>query len=232
MSEDLDEKLKIVGLIPFWSDKKEGVDLQKIAGKNLIEYTVELLNASSLVQETVIYSSNKEVMKYINKGLSVKYLNRPVLLDKESVSIEEIISQFINDYDYDFDVLVVIRSFCPFISRHTIDECINRVITGKNDSAFTAVKLQKLSWFKGRPLNFTFGTPSLKKNSIDPVIVEQGLVHIISKDSFIRNKSRVGVNPFIKIIDLYEGHEVIDDYDYKVAELIVNSGMYQGPNYD
>ena len=230
MSKDIEKKLKIVGLIPFWSDKKGGVDLQKIAGKYLIEYTVELLNSSSFVQETIIYSSNKKVMGLINKDLSVKYLNRPTLLDKEDVSIEEIISQFMNDYD--FDILVLVRPFCPFISRHTIDECINRVITGRNDSAFTAVEFQKLSWFKGKPLNFNTGDPSLKKNSIDAVIIEQGLTHIVSKDSFIKNKSRDGINPFIKIIDLYEGHEVENNHDYEVAELIVNSGMYKGPYYE
>ena len=63
MSKDIEKKLKIVGLIPFWSDKKGGVDLQKIAGKYLIEYTVELLNSSSFVQETIIYSSNKKIIR-------------------------------------------------------------------------------------------------------------------------------------------------------------------------
>lgn len=230
MSRNIEEDVKVVGLIPFWLDKEGGVDLKKVAGKYLIEYTVELLNSSSFIQETVIYSSNKEVMKYISEESDVKHLNRPESLDNEKVLLEEIISQFLNDYD--FDILVLMRPFCPFIRKSTIDECINSIKTGKNDSAFTALEFQQFSWFRGEPLNFNIEQFSPKLKNVDAVTVEQGLTHIISKDSFIKNKSRIGANPFVKIINHFEGHEIKDDYDYEIAELIVNSGMYKGPFYE
>jgi len=227
MSKNIEEDVKIVGLVPFWIDKENSVDLKKIAGKYLIEYTVELLNSSPLIQETVVYSSSKEVMKYISKNLDIKYLNRPKSLDNEEACLEEIISQFLKDYD--FDILVLMRPFCPFVKRETIDECINKVRTGGNDSAYTALEFKKFAWFKGRPLNFDLRKFSQKMKYIDEVIVEQGLTHIISKESFIKNKNRIGVSPFVKIIKHFEGHEVEDDHDYEIAELIVNSGMYKGP---
>jgi CMP-N-acetylneuraminic acid synthetase len=229
MPRNIEENIKVVGLIPFWFDNKNGIDLKKVAGKYLIEYTAELLNSSSLIQETVIYSSNEKIMEYISEELDVKHLNRPESLDGGEILIEEIISQFLNDYDYDFDILVLMHPFCPFIRKSTIDECINSIKTGKNDSAFTALEFQRFSWFKGKPLNFNVEQFSPKLKSLESITIEQGLTYALSKDSFIENKSRIGVNPLAKIINHFEGHEIKDADDYEMAELIVNSGMYKGP---
>lgn len=230
MSRKTEGNLNVVALIPFWSDNNSGMDLKKVAGKYLIEYTIELLNSSSFIQETIIYSSNNEVMEYINKELDVKHFRRPERLDGNEILIEEIIDQFQNDYG--FDILVLMHPYCPFIRKETIDSCINSIKTGKNDSAFTALEFQKFSWFRGEPINFNVKQFSPKLKNLETVIVEQGLTYILSKDSFVTNKSRIGINPFIKIINHYEGHEVKDDDDYEVAELIVNSGMYKGPFYE
>jgi CMP-N-acetylneuraminic acid synthetase len=58
--------MKVVGLIPFWLNKGKDRDLKKLAGRYLINYSVELLNSSSLIGDVVIYSSDNQVLKYVD----------------------------------------------------------------------------------------------------------------------------------------------------------------------
>lgn len=219
--------MKVVGLVPFWFGKNDGRDLKKLAGRYLIEYTVELLSNIESINSTVVYSSNKEIMKYINEDFGITHLKRAEHLDNENILVEEIIDQFFNDY-VEADIIVLMHPLCPFIQRTTLEKCIELVRNGKYDSAFTALEYQKFAWFKNDPLNFDKKQYSPKLKSLDKVVIEQGLTYIISKKAFMENKNRIGKNPYIKIINHFEGHEINDVKDFEIAELIVNSGMYQG----
>ena len=217
--------MKIIGLIPFWSGKSNSKDLKKLAGKYLIEYSVELLNSSELIDEVIIYSSDDQILNYIDDELGIKYVKRPTRLDNNEILIEHIVEAFINDYEA--DIIVLTNPSCPFIKRTTVDSCIENIKNGNHDSAFTALEIQKFVWFKNLPLNFDNSQYSPKINSLEKIIIEQGLTYILSKEAFLKNRSRIGNNPLIKIINHYEGHEINDDEDFKIAELIVNSGMFQ-----
>lgn len=219
--------MKVIGLIPFWFGKNDGRDLKKLAGRYLIEYTAELLSTIESMDSTVVYSSNKEIIKYINEDLGINHLKRAEHLDDENILVEDIINQFFTDYD-EADIIVLMHPLCPFIKRTTLEECIEMVKSGKYDSSFTALEYQKFAWFKNEPLNFDKTKYSPKLRSLDKVIIEQGLTYVISKKAFIENKNRIGKNPYMKIINHFEGYEINDIKDFEIAELIVNSGMYQG----
>jgi N-acylneuraminate cytidylyltransferase len=218
--------MKVVGLIPFWFGKNGSRDLKKLAGKYLIEYSVELLNSSSFIDETIIYSSNEKVLEYLDPQLDVRHISRPLTLDHEDISLEQIINEFMQNIEV--DIIVVLHPYSPFLQEASVSECIKQVMEGAYDSSFTALELQKFAWFHGKPLNFdkSFYSPKLK--TIDPVVVEQGLFYVLSKKAFVDNKSRIGKKPYIQIINHFEGHEINDTKDFEIAELIVNSGMFQG----
>lgn len=218
--------MKIVGLVPFWLGNNDIRDIKKLAGRYLIEYTIELLNSSSLIDETIIYSSDNKIFDYISDDISVKHVKRPTLLDQEDISMEDIIKEFL--ISNDADIVVLMNPLCPFIKKDTLDDCIKKVKDQGFDSAFTALEVQKLAWFKSKPLNFELDkkTPKLKK--LDRITIEQGLTYVISRDSFTKTNSRVGQNPYVKIIDYFEGHEINYEKDFEMAELIVNSGMFHG----
>ena len=123
--------MKIVGLIPFWFGKNDGQDLKKLAGRYLIEYTAELLSSIELIDNTVVYSSNTEIMKYINEDLGINHLKRAEHLDDENILVEEIIDQFFNDH-VETDIIVLMHPLCPFIQRTTLEKCIEMVKSGLN----------------------------------------------------------------------------------------------------
>jgi len=218
--------MKIVGLIPFRFNGNGSRETIKLAGKNLIDYSVNVLHHSALIDEIIIYSSNDKILNYIDRKANVKYIRRPEYLDCDNVSIEDIIECFIDSYQA--DMIVLLQPFCPFLKTSTLDDCVSMVLNNNYDSAYTALEIQKFTWFNEKPLNFNKNKKTPKTTLLDKIIVEQGLAYILSKNAFLNNRSRIGSKPYIKIINHLEGHEVNNSDDLEVANLIVNSGVFQG----
>ena len=218
--------MKTVGLIPFWFNSKNNRDIKKLAGKHLIEYSISLLNSSNLIDETIVYASNKRILDYIDPELNIKYLNRDVKLDSKDILIEDIIESFFQDYSA--NTIVLLHPYSPFLTKETLNKCISQVQSKEYDSAFTAIESKKFTWYKKSPLNFDRDKKSPKLKDLEPTISEQGLLYVIDKKTFLEQKSRVGVKPYMHIINHFEGHEVNEQKDFEIAELIVNSGMFQG----
>lgn len=216
--------MKIVGLIPFWKNKASNRDLKQLAGKYLIEYTIKLLNQSE-VDETIIYSSSKDVLDFIDNDLKVSVIQRSQTLDNEEIKIEEILNYFIKDVDC--DIVVYINPYSPFLTQNTLSTCINKVKSESFDSACTVKEYKKLAWFQGKPINFSLDTLTPKLIDVEPIIFEQGLLYVINVKAFKENQYRIGKNPYFSVIDNFEGHEINNINDFEVAELIINSGMFK-----
>tara|TARA_R110002050_G_scaffold57423_3_gene128981 strand:+ start:120621 stop:121298 length:678 start_codon:yes stop_codon:yes gene_type:complete len=221
--------MNIVGFIPYWLDyndtnKKAGTNQKKLAGTHLINYSLQALNHVNAIDNVVIFASNEKVLDYVDKGCEYSFWKRPDYLDQEDVTIEEIISEFLNKSDA--DIVVLLHPNCPFLKIETISECIEAVKSGEYDSAFTAYKFHKFAWYKSRPLNYSLddvATPKLI--DIEPIIIEQASLYVFTKTAFQKSSRRIGSQVYIKEISHIEGHEVNEVDDFAVAELIINSGM-------
>jgi|SaaInlStandDraft_4_1057021.scaffolds.fasta_scaffold27399_1 CMP-N-acetylneuraminic acid synthetase len=219
--------MKIVGLIPFWLSKGKHVDLRKLAGRYLINYSADLLVSSNLIDDVVVYSSSDEVLNFIDNKLDVSYKKRSKILDNDNISTEQIIEDFISNYEA--DIVVLLHPSCPFIHVSTVNDCIESIRCGKFDSALTVVEFQKYAWSNEVPVNFNNKNKySVKLKSLDKILIEKGLMYVIEKNSFLNRTRRIGDNPYMKVINSYEGLEVNSNKDFEVAELIVNSGMFCG----
>ncbi|MEH6557749.1 MAG: hypothetical protein V7708_08145 [Oceanicoccus sp.] len=220
--------MKVVGLIPYWVDyhidNLDHNNLRKLGGRYLINYSLKLLAMTESIDTTYVYASNKDVLSYTDNSIDFSYLQRPKRLDDNDVSIEDIIDAFLSEIDA--DIIVLLHPNSPFLQRSTIAECIEKVISGDYDSAFTASEYKKLCWYQGKPLNYSFDLPTPKPHEIPPVIFEQSSLYIFSRSGYLENRNRIGSTPFIKCINHFEGHEINIDEDFNIAELIVNSGMY------
>lgn len=220
--------MKTVAFVPYWLDyrpnQKEHKNLKKLGGKYLINYTLRLLNKVPQIDQTYIYCSDTKVLDYLDGDTDYEYLQRPTSLDSENVAIEDIIDAFLAQVDA--DVVVLIHPNSPFLQPDTLSKCIDAVKFGGYDSALTAFRFQKLSWFDDKPLNYSLDKPIPKLSTITPVIFEQSSVYVFRRDAYNERRKRIGKNPFFNFIDHFEGHEVNTPDDYAIAELIVNSGMF------
>jgi CMP-N-acetylneuraminic acid synthetase len=226
--------MKVSAFIPYWLDYQVDTsgkhkNLKKLGGKYLINYSIDLLNSVREIDDVSVYCSDESVDAYIDQDLKYRFVKRDKCLDDKDVSIDTIIKSFLEINDA--DVIVLLHPNSPFLSSNTVSDCLNQVISGKYDSAFTAYSFQKLAWFKSKPLNYALNEETPKLKNLDPVIIEESSLYVFTRDSFAINNKRIGNNPYIKCINHFEGLEVESDEDFEIAELIVNSGMYPKVEY-
>jgi CMP-N-acetylneuraminic acid synthetase len=152
-------------------------------------------------------------------------VERPSYLDSSNTNIQDIIREFLKVDNADIIVLWHITS--PFLRPATIIECIEKVKSQEYDSAFTALEIKKFCWFQGKPLNYSLDKPTPRTQDILPVIVEQSHLYVFKRDVFERYGQRITDKPYIKVIDHFEGYDIDTIEDFKVADLIVNTGFFE-----
>jgi CMP-N-acetylneuraminic acid synthetase len=221
--------MRVVAMIPYWSgykfpeDSIEQRDTVMLGGKALINYTIRIANQAELIDEVCIYASDNRVLASLEDRAKCEFRFRDSSLDGQGVPIESIIHSFFGASDA--DIVVMMHPRTPFLKASTVFTCINRVVKGQNDSAFVATWERKLAWFRGRRLNYSTETVTPSLSDIEPVLLECSSVYVVDRNSFEKSGRRIGNDPYIHQVGHFEGFEIDSLDDFKIAELLVNSGF-------
>ena len=175
-----------------------------------------------LIDDVVVFASEPSICGYIKDGIKYRYIERPSFLDTQEAKVQDLIREFLKLCDADIIAMFHITS--PFLRGETILECLQKVKSGGYNSAFTAFRVDRRCWFKGMPLNFSISDKP--DQYIVPVIVEHSL-YVFRREVFETTGQRISSNPFIKYIDHFEGHDIDTPEDFRIAELIVNTGLFE-----
>jgi len=224
--------MKIVALIPYWNGYSfqdssiAGRDTISLSGKALINYPIALTNKIKKISETYIFTNDNDVKGIIKDYLNFVILPRSRQLDSKKTTIENIISAFLNVVDA--DIVVLLHPSSPFVMSETISDCLEKVINEKFDSSFLVRSEKKLAWYKNKRLNYDSlnGTPHL--SDLEPVVLESSAAYIFSKETFIKNGTRIGEKPYIKEIGSFEGMVISSGEDIKIAEFLLDSRFFIG----
>ena len=218
--------MKTVALVPakLKSDRVPFKNIKMLGGIPLVNYTIRTLNKVPGIDEIIIFASDPSICSHLQHGLKYKFLERPEYLDTQETKIQDIIREFLKKTDADTIVLFHITS--PFLRAETVSDCIEKVNSGKYDSAFSAYEIKKFCWYKGKPLNYSLKANTPRTQDIDPVIVEQSSLYVFKREVFEKKGQRISEKPYIKLIDHFEGHDIDTSEDFRIAELIVNTGFF------
>ena len=216
--------MKIVAFTPsrLNSQRVPQKNIKMLGGMPLVNYALETMNRVRSIDEIVVFASESSICNYIRPDLKYRLIERPAFLDTQEAKVQDLIREFLKADDA--DIILMFHLTSPFLRPETVDECIEKVRNGEYDSAFTAFSIDRRCWFKGRPLNFS----SINENpeQLEPVIVEHSL-YIFRRKVFETTGRRISVNPYIKIVDQIEGHDIDTPEDFRIAELIVNTGLFE-----
>ena len=215
--------MRIVGFVPskLNSQRVPGKNIRNLAGVPLVNYVLRTLNEVKSIDETIIFASEPSITEYLQKGLCYKFLKRPEYLDTQEAKVQDFISEFLKVEPADIITLLHITS--PFIKAETISDCIQQVASGKFDSAFAAVTLNKFCWFKGQPLNYSLEQPTPRTQDLEPVLVEQSGLYVFRRELFERSGQRISAKPYIRNVDEIEGHDIDTPEDFELAEMIIKA---------
>lgn len=206
--------MKTVALIPIKlnSQRLPHKNILPIAGKPLCWYLCNTLNQVNQIDEVYVYCSDEEVIKYIPE--KTKFKRRDKRLDMDSVKGMDIYEKFISEIDA--DVYVLAHTTSPFIKKTSVENALNHVLSGENDSAFSAQRVQTFAWYEGKPINYDL-TDVPRTQDIEPIWVETSAFFIFRKEIFTEHHRRIGFNPYIQEVSGIEAVDIDEPKDYELA---------------
>ena len=217
--------MRIVGFVPskLNSERLPRKNVRMLGNVPLINYVIRTLNKVELIDDIIIFASEPSIVEYIGKGLKYTFIERPAYLDTNEAKVQDFVGEFLKREKAEIIVLLHITS--PFIKPETVLECLKNVISGKNDSAFAAQEVRKFAWYQGSPLNYSLEKPIPRTQDMEPILFEQSGLYIFRREVFETKAQRIGSNPFIKLVNAFEGHDIDTLEDFQIAELILEKQL-------
>jgi len=208
--------MKIIAFVPIKLNSKRipGKNLLPIMEKPMCYHIFKTLLQSKHINEIFVYCSDRSILNHIPKG--VKFLKRPKRLDGDKIKGMEIYQEFIKDVHA--DIYVLAHATSPFLKINSIDQGINKIITGEYDSAFSAKRIQTFCWYDGKPLNYDMNDIP-RTQDIKPILVETSGFFAFTKNVIMGGK-RIGELPWIQLVDNIEAIDIDEKEDYKLASKI------------
>lgn len=208
---------KIVSFIPIKLNNQRlpGKNLMDLAGIPLCNYIFQTVKQIDAIDEKYVYCSDDRIKKYIPEGLT--YLKRDSYLDGYQVKGLEIIEYFLKDVMADIYVLTHVTQ--PFTKATSIENALNKVLYEGYDSAFSCVKLQDYCWYQGKPFNYDMKNIVTTQN-LEPIYMETGAFFIFRREVFEKLHQRIGVKPYMHVIDQFEAVDIDTAEDFEFAKVV------------
>ena len=209
--------MKVVSFIPIKLNNQRlpGKNLMDLNGRPLCDYIFETVSKVSNIDERYVYCSDASIQSYMPEKLFFK--QRDKYLDGFQVKGLEIIDYFVRDIDADVYVLTHVTQ--PFTKVESLENAISQVVSGKYDSAFSAVEIRDYCWYQGQPLNYNMKDIVTTQN-LEPVYMETGAFFIFTKDMFQRLHQRIGERPYMYVVDSFEAVDIDTKEDYDMAQAV------------
>lgn len=223
----MNRNLKFFALVPskLNSVRLREKNIQDLGGKPLLNYVIKTLDQVNDVEKIVLQSSSDHVLKFVEDKLTkIEFQKRPIELDSDSTSAQDFIKYFCKNYECDYVILLHITS--PFITKETIQSCIDVIKEGAFDSSFAAIQHQNFAWYKNSPLNYDPLKPIPRTQDLEPIILEQTGFYIFGREFFLNHGKRIGRKPFIKFLEFPENLDIDTLEDLNLARFVLRSGLY------
>lgn len=186
-------------------------------GKPLCYYILHTLLKIDKIDEVYVYCSNEKIKDYIPQG--VRFLKRSATLDTDTTSMNEVLAAFAKDVPA--DIYVMTHTTAPFISAESIEKGLDAVLSGMNDSAFAAKKLQDFLWKNGTPFNYSLDNIP-RTQDLDPLYEETSGFYIYERYVIEDMGRRIGQSPFIVEVNEIEAVDIDEKEDFEIADAIYN----------
>lgn len=209
--------MKIVAFIPIKLNNQRlpGKNTMLLNGKPLCSYIFKTVEQVKQINEKYVFCSDEAIKPYLTPSL--KFLKRDHSLDSFKTKGLDIIKSFVNMIDADIYVLTHVTQ--PFTKSESIQNALDKVMSGEYDSAFSALKLQDYMWCKNKPINYNL-KDIVRTQDLEPIFMETGAFFIFTKQVIKQYGQRIGIKPYISEISQFEAIDIDDKEDFDMAQAV------------
>ena len=206
--------MKTVAFVPIKlnSQRLPHKNILPIAGHPLCWHLCDSLLKAKGIDEVYVYCSDEDIKNYIPEGIIFK--KREKWLDGDTIKGFDIYREFIKEIDA--DVYVLAHTTSPFVKVSSIEKALEHIISGENDSAFSAERIQTFAWYQGKPINYDLNDVP-RTQDMEPVWVETSAFFMFKKEIFTVHNRRIGFKPHIQEVSGIEAVDIDEKKDYELA---------------
>ena len=147
-SSELIERKPIIAVIPCRENYDFAKNLwsQKITGKSLLEYDIEVCIQSEYFDHIIVTCDNHDAQKTVDKyhyDKRIIFFHREKADTSPSSDIKSTLTKIAKKFDPSFTGLMLIRYIqTPFVSINTIEEALTTLVTNDADSSFSIERIR------------------------------------------------------------------------------------------
>jgi len=203
----------ILGITPARGGSKNILrkNIKPIAGKPLLAWTVEAALQSRMMDRYVVSTEDDEIAQ-VAAQYGAEVLRRPADLATDEASTLVVLQHAAEQIPC--EVVVLLQATSPVRRSGLIDTCIKDFKAGNYDSLATGLACTCIE----------YGKNTRRRQDINGFFYDDGNVYIIRAD-LVRRGDRYGENICRKIISRWENVEIDDEFDFWVAEKILQEEM-------
>ena len=220
------KRIKALFFMKANSERIPSKNMRLLCGRPLFHWILDALNESGVIDEIIINTDSEEIANNAKKYFNVTIHMRPdYLLNINSNEAFQIMEYDLKHVEGEY--FIQTHSTTPLIRPITIKKAIETYFENikNNDSLFSVTPWQKRIYDnKGAGLNHD-PAKLIKTQNLHPVYEEHSCIYIFSRESFLRNKSRLGKTPYMYFMDKYESVDIDENYEFILAETIMRKRL-------
>lgn len=207
---------KIAAFVPLKLNSRRlpNKNFLRLGERPLSYHIFQTLQSISEINNIYCYTSQPQMLDFLPS--SIELLMRPLRLDKDQVKANELFQYAVEHIDA--ELIVLAHATGPFIKKESIWKGVDAVLSEKYDCSFSVLAQKSYCWFKGQPLNYNPRDMEQTQNLL-PVYSETSGFYVFKKENYIKNKTRIGDNPFFVEVGFKESIDIDEPEDFSLATI-------------
>jgi CMP-N,N'-diacetyllegionaminic acid synthase len=228
-------KKKIIAIIPARGGSK-GIpkkNIALVAGKPLIQYTIESAKQSKKIDKLVVSTDSEEIAT-IARNLGVEVIKRPTEFARDDSSTMDVINHVLEVVEEKFDMLAILEPTSPLRKEEDIDNAISLLLK-EYETADAVISLGEIALenpFLSKIIKNKFLTPLIKtenkvyqRQQLQKTYFPYGVIYLSKINTLLETDTFYQEKTIPYFIERWQNYEIDDAYDLIVVERII---QYRG----
>ncbi|GEN26709.1 hypothetical protein HVA01_03550 [Halovibrio variabilis] len=223
---------KILALITARGGSKgiPGKNIKPLAGKPLINWTIESGLKSRYIDRLILSSDSDEIITTAQKAGCETPFKRPVALASDTSSSMDVIIHALNLIEGDYDYLLLLQPTSPFRTNLHIDSIIKKSIDNNSLSSVSVSRVKKHPAFfysleDNKLIPLLSKRKQTRRQDMPPVYECNGALYFTCIDFLKKERSfNTGIEEAF-IMDPKYSLDLDENLDWKIAESFVEKGI-------
>ena len=211
----------VLAIVPARGGSKgiPGKNLAMCAGKPLIEWTIDAIQASHSITWPIISTDSEEIVLAIgNTWPPIQWTDEI----SDEAQIEDRLDEIIEPQDQ-ADIIVLLQPTSPVRTGKQIDEAIEQLQREGADSLVSVVESHAFLWrVSGMATGHNYDLQNRpRRQDMDPQYEETGSIYVFTREHWERTHNRLGGKISIYCMPKETGYQIDDPFDLWLVEQIL-----------